>query len=67
MAVLHCPCPQKYRIWGELWWVGDKHEWVFYDDLETSETYAENITQCPACGKRLERKDLKAVGNLEQA
>jgi hypothetical protein len=44
MAVLHCPCPQKYRIWGELWWVGDKHEWVFYDDLETSETYAENIT-----------------------
>jgi hypothetical protein len=47
--------------------VGDKHEWVFYDDLETSETYAENITQCPACGKRLERKDLKAVGNLEQA
>ena len=41
--------------------VGGKHEWVFYDDLETNETYAENITHCPACGRRLERKNLKAV------
>ena len=39
-----------------------KTEWVFYDDLETNETYAENITQCPACGRRLERKNhLRAV------
>ena len=38
-----------------------KTEWVFYDDLETSETYAENITHCPACGKRLQRKNLRAA------
>jgi hypothetical protein len=64
MAALYCSCPQKYRICGELWWVGDKHEWVFYDGLATSETYAANITHCPACGRRLERTSLKAVGRL---
>ena len=47
---------------GELWWIGGKHEWVFFDDLETSETHAEQITHCPACGRRLERKGLKTVG-----
>jgi hypothetical protein len=61
VAALRCPCEQEHRIWGELWWVGGKHEWVFYDDLETNETYAENITHCPACGRQLERKNLKAV------
>jgi hypothetical protein len=61
MAALRCPCNQEHKIWGELWWVGGKHEWVFYDDLETNETYAENITHCPACGRRLERKSLKTV------
>jgi hypothetical protein len=62
MAALRCPCNQEHKIWGEPWWVGGKHEWVFYDELETNETYAENITQCPACGRRLERKNhLRAV------
>jgi hypothetical protein len=67
MAVLYCSCAQKHKIWGEFWWVGDKHQWVFYDDLKTSETYAEKIVHCPACGRRLERKNLKAVRSLEQA
>jgi len=61
MAALRCPCNQEHKIWGELWWVGGKHEWVFYDDLETNETYNENITHCPACGRQLERKNLKVV------
>jgi hypothetical protein len=61
MAALRCPCNQEHKIWGELWWVGGKHKWVFYDDLETNETYAENITHCPACGRRLERKNLMTV------
>jgi hypothetical protein len=47
MGVLLCPCERKHKIWGELWWVGGKHDWVFYDDLETSKTYGENITHCP--------------------
>jgi hypothetical protein len=61
VATLRCPCEQKHKIWGELWWTGDKHEWAFVDDLETSETYTENITYCPGCGRRLERKNLKSA------
>ena len=61
MAALRCPCEQDHKIWGELWWVGGAHEWVFYDDLQTNETYTENITRCPACGRPLERKNLKAM------
>ena len=58
MAALHCSCEQKRRIWGEFWWVGEKHEWVFFDDQDWSETYAQRVTHCPACGRRLERKNL---------
>jgi hypothetical protein len=64
MGVLLCPCERKHKIWGEFWWLGGKHDWVFYDDLETSKTYSENITRCPGCGSQLERKNLKAVGGL---
>jgi hypothetical protein len=64
MGVLLCPCERKHKIWGELWWVGGKHDWVFYDDLETSKTYGENITRCPGCGSGLKRKNLKVVGGL---
>jgi hypothetical protein len=47
-------------LWGEFWWLEGKHQWVFFDDLETSETYAEQVERCPACGRRLERKILFA-------
>ena len=40
----------------------DRYRWIFFDDLETSETYAEQVERCPACGRPLERKALiKAV------
>ena len=58
MATLYCSCEQKHKIWGELWWVGGTHEWVFFDNLDWSETYTEQLTHCPACNQRLERKDL---------
>jgi hypothetical protein len=61
MAVLRCPCGGEHEIWGELWWVGGYHEWVFFDDLQTSETYSEDITHCPGCGRQLERKALNLV------
>ena len=61
MAALHCSCEQKHQIWGKFWWVGGKYDWIFFDDRETSETYTERITSCPACSQRLERKNLKAV------
>ena len=61
MAALGCPCGQGHEIWGELWWVEGKHEWVFFDDLETSETHGERVTHCLGCGRQLERKDLRAA------
>jgi hypothetical protein len=58
MAALHCPCEEKHEIWGELWWVGGKHEWVFFDDRKTSGTYTVQLTHCLACGRKLERRSL---------
>jgi hypothetical protein len=34
---------------------------VFFDDDEGSETYAEEVERCPACGRRLERKEMAKV------
>ncbi len=61
MSALHCSCEQKHQIWGEFWWTGGKHAWVFFDDQDWSETYAERLTHCPACGQRLEHRNLKAA------
>ena len=61
MAVLRCPCEQEHKIWGEVWWIGGKHELVFFDDVAMSETYREQLTHCPGCGRGLERRNLKAA------
>ena len=61
MVVVRCPCEQSHDLWGEFWWVGGRYQWVFFDDLETSETYGEQITHCPECGRELERKNLAIV------
>jgi hypothetical protein len=61
VAALYCSCEQEPQIWGEFWWVGGKHDWIFFDDGGTSRTYAERLTHCPACGEPLERKNLKPV------
>ncbi len=63
MAVLYCPCPEKHKLWGELWFTEDKHRWVFFDDDKSSETYAEQVERCPACGRLLERKNLRKAVN----
>jgi hypothetical protein len=60
VAELYCPCEQRHKLWGEFWWVGGKYQWLFFDDLKSSETYAEQVIHCPACGRLLERKSLKA-------
>jgi hypothetical protein len=62
MVALRCPCGEEHEIWEELWWVGGTHEWVYFDDLKTSETHAEQITHCPGCGRQLDRRSLKTVG-----
>jgi len=46
MVVLYCPCPERHRLWGELWWAGEEHRWIFFDDLQNSETYAEQVEYC---------------------
>jgi hypothetical protein len=65
MAALRCSCGQGTPIWGEFWWVGGEHRWVFYDDEKTSESYAERITRCRGCGTTLEYTQLhKAAAGL---
>jgi hypothetical protein len=61
MAALYCSCEQQHQVWGEFWWVEGTHDWMFFDDQKWSETYTERLTHCPACGQRLERRNLKAV------
>jgi ssDNA-binding Zn-finger/Zn-ribbon topoisomerase 1 len=47
-------------IWAGFWWVGREYQWVFFDD-DTSETYAQQVTNCPGCGTPLDRKNLRAA------
>ncbi len=61
VAELYCSCEQRHKIWGEFWWVGGEYQWIFFDDSNTSETYAEQVTHCPTCGRSLERKNLRAA------
>jgi hypothetical protein len=61
MARLVCPCAQGGDLWGEFWWVGREYKWVFFDDDNDSETFAEQVTHCPGCGRLLDRKTLKAT------
>jgi hypothetical protein len=56
--MLHCPCKQKRQIWGESWRIGEAQGWAFFDQQDWSETYAQRLTRCPACGRRLERQTL---------
>ena len=57
MAILYCEC--GHTIWSELWWKEPGHVLLFFDDLETSETYGERVTHCPGCGLRLRSGVLK--------
>jgi hypothetical protein len=59
VPTLYCPCPHAHKLWGEFWWIDGHHQWVFFDDSKASETYTEQVENCPACGRRLERKNLK--------
>ena len=62
MATLYCPCGQAHELlaelWAEFWWTEGRYQWIFFDYEHTSETYAEQVEYCPACGRRLERKNL---------
>ena len=58
MATLYCPCGEAHKLWGEFWWAQGQYRWVFFDDAKSSETYAEQVENCPECGRQLERKNL---------
>ena len=63
MAELYCPCGHTHKLWGEFWWTEARYQWIFFDDVNTSETYAEQVEYCPACGRLLERKNLSKAVN----
>jgi hypothetical protein len=65
MVALRCPCHQGPEVWAELWWTGEEHRWVFFDDDKRSETYAAQIERCPACGRRLDREEMAKVNCLQ--
>ena len=58
VARLYCPCGQAHELWGEFWWTEGRYQWIFFDYEQRRETYAEQVENCPACGRRLERKHL---------
>jgi hypothetical protein len=64
MAVLACSCARGGDIWAEFWWIDQGYRWVFFDDDEASETYAEQVTHCPGCARPLERKNMRTVSPL---
>ena len=55
MATLYCPCGQAHELWAEFWWTEGRHRWIFFDYEQTSETYAEQVENCPACGSQERR------------
>jgi hypothetical protein len=65
MVALRCTCRQGEDVWGEVWWAGGGHRWVFFDDDRTSETYTERIGSCAGCGKPFERKEMQHSSALE--
>jgi hypothetical protein len=46
MAELYCSRPERHKLWGEFWWMEGKYQWVFFDEVDTSETYAEQVERC---------------------
>src|SRR5215203_7266384 len=58
VATLYCPCGQAHELWAEFWWTEGRYQWIFFDYEKRSETYAEQVENCPACGRHLERKHL---------
>jgi hypothetical protein len=58
VATLYCPCGQAHELWGEFWWTEGRYQWIFFDYEKRSETYSEQVENCPACGRRLEHKNL---------
>jgi hypothetical protein len=58
VATLYCPCGKSHELWGEFWWTEGRYQWIFFDYEQASETYAKQVENCPACGRRLERKNL---------
>jgi hypothetical protein len=50
LGVVYCGCAHKIRY--EVRYEEDFVHLAFFDDVETSETYGEQITQCPGCGYR---------------
>ena len=66
MVVLYHTCAPRHRLRRELWWVEGEHRWVFIDDLQESDIYAEQVEYCPECGKPLKRRELSMMGPIEE-
>ena len=59
MVTLRCPCERGKELWGELWWAGEEHRWIFFDDRKAGVIWSEQVTYCQECGSQLERDALR--------
>ncbi len=59
MALLYCEC--GHCICSELWWKESRHVLLFFDGLESSETYGEQVTSCPGCDRQLRSVALRSA------
>jgi hypothetical protein len=51
-GLIYCRC--AYQFWCKVsYYNEDFVSLVFFDDVEASESYAEQITHCPRCGQLL--------------
>lgn len=44
-----------YKLWSVEREVEGRFERVYFDGENTSETYAQRVTNCPRCDRRLQR------------
>jgi hypothetical protein len=61
-GLIYCKC--GYEIWCETFVEENLVRLVFFDDVESSETYAEQITQCPRCGRLPSERLLESQRSL---
>ena len=51
-GLLYCRCAHQF-LCEVSYYNGELVSLVFFDDVEASESYAEQITHCPRCGQLL--------------
>ena len=63
--LIHCSC--EHEIWCEVRYEEGLGCLVFFDNVETSETYNEQVTRCPGCERQITEFLLEASNEVSKA